>query len=263
MTFILPSFGASAISAVPGGGGFSNSFSLDFDGTDDYLDPGTNFGSTFQSDYTISNWFKRNETATSGKWIYGHDYRVNGKHIIRCYYTTTDILFYLQIVNSSGAVYSSQTPDTNWHHLAVSVSQNGGSIVLKLYMDGVYKTTASFTESLSNYVNPENLAIGSGFGPTAFSYSNAKQDEFAIFGSALSDGGVSTGQTASGDIATLYNSGVPGDISSLSPVAWYRMGDNETGVSDGSATPTTITDQGSGGNDATLVNGPTYSTDTP
>lgn len=236
---------------------FQNQYSVNFDGTNDYLDTGSNFGSTFQSDYTISNWFKRNETATSGKWIYGHDYRVNGKHIIRCYYTTTDILFYLQIVNSAGAVYSSQTPDTNWHHLAVSVSQNGGSIVLKLYMDGVYKTTASFTESLSNYVNPENLAIGSGFGPTAFSYSNAKQDEFAIFGSALSDGSVSTGQTAGGDIATLYNSGVPADISSLSPVAWYRMGDNDGG------TGTTITDQGSGGNNGTLTNGPTFSSDVP
>jgi len=41
------------------------------------------------------------------------------------------------------------------------------------------------------------------------------------------------------------------------------MGDNETGVSDGSATPTTITDQGSGSNDGTLTNGPTYSTDVP
>jgi hypothetical protein len=34
------------------------------------------------------------------------------------------------------------------------------------------------------------------------------------------------------------------------------------GENDG-ATGTTITDQGSGGNDATLVNGPTFSTDVP
>ena len=38
----------------------------------------------------------------------------------------------------------------------------------------------------------------------------------------------------------------PNDISSLSAVGFWRMGDNESG------TGTTITDQGSGGNDGTL-----------
>ena len=82
-------------------------------------------------------------------------------------------------------------------------------------------------------------------------------DEVAIFGSALSDGGVSTGATASGDIATVYNSGVPGDIASLSPVSWWRMGDNDGG------TGTTVTDQGSGSNNGTLTNGPTFSSTVP
>ncbi len=82
-------------------------------------------------------------------------------------------------------------------------------------------------------------------------------DEVAIIGSALSDGGVSTGQTAGGDIATLYNSGVPGNLSSFNPIGWWRMGDDDGG------TGTTITDQGSGGNDGTLINGPTFSTDVP
>ena len=53
-------------------------------------------------------------------------------------------------------------------------------------------------------------------------------------------------------VASLYNGGVPGDISSLSPNGYWRMGDNDSG------TGTTITDQGSGGNDGTLINGPTF-----
>jgi hypothetical protein len=72
-------------------------------------------------------------------------------------------------------------------------------------------------------------------------------DEVAIWDSALS----------ASDITSIYNSGVPNDISSLSPVAYYRMGDNDGG------TGTTITDQGSGGNDGTLTNGPTFLTDVP
>jgi len=268
MTFILPSFGASAISAVPGGGGFTNTYSLDFDGTDDYLDTGTSFSSTFQSDYTISTWFKRNETTASSKWLYGHDYRVGGKHILKVYYTTTDILFNFFIGSASATTYASYTPDTNWHHLVVSASQSGGSVVLKIYLDGIYKHTASFTASISNYVNAENFGIGAGLGGGDFAHSNAKQDEFAIFGSALSDGGVSTGQTAQGDIATLYNGGVPGDISSSpSPVAWYRMGD--TGSDYGTTTITNAANAGT--NDATIANqtggtntsGAAFSTDVP
>ena len=82
-------------------------------------------------------------------------------------------------------------------------------------------------------------------------------DEVAIFNTALSDGGgLSIGDTAGGDIATLYNSGTPGDLSSFNPTSWWRMGDNNS-------SGTTITDQGSEGNDGTLVNGPTFSTDVP
>jgi len=237
---------------------FINTYSVDFDGTNDYLDTGSNFGSTLQSDWAISTWFKRNETTSSTGTLFAHDYRVNGKHIIRVYFTSTSLLFDLHVASARAFTSFLYTPDTNWHHLVFSVSQSGGSVVTKTYLDGVYKTTASVTASLSNYVNPINLGVGAGLESIgAYDYSNAKQDEFAIFGSALSDGGVSTGQTAGGDIATLYNSGVPDDISSLNPVTHYRMGDNDSGAG------TTITDQGSGGNDGTLVNGPTFSTDVP
>ena len=59
------------------------------------------------------------------------------------------------------------------------------------------------------------------------------------------------------NVSTIYNSGTPADLSSLSPKSWWRMGDNDGG------TGTTITDQGSDGNDGTLTNGPTFSTDVP
>ena len=72
-------------------------------------------------------------------------------------------------------------------------------------------------------------------------------DEVAIFNSALS----------ATDAANIYNSGVPIDLGSnglnLSPVGWWRMGDTEGGMS------TTITDQGSGGNNVSFVNNPTFS----
>ena len=73
----------------------------------------------------------------------------------------------------------------------------------------------------------------------------------AIFNSALS----------ATDASNIYNSGYPIDLGTnglnLSPVGWWRMGDNDGG------TGTTITDQVGGGNDVSFVNTPTFSSTIP
>ena len=74
-----------------------------------------------------------------------------------------------------------------------------------------------------------------------------EMDEVAIFDSAVTDA----------NIATIYNSGVPGDLTDLSPFHWWRMGDEVSG------TGTTITDLGSASQDLTLENGPTFTTEVP
>jgi hypothetical protein len=71
-------------------------------------------------------------------------------------------------------------------------------------------------------------------------YANGRIDEVAYFQRELS----------SGEVATASGSAV--DITSLNPYGWWRMGDNDGGSG------TTITDQGSGLNNATLVNGPAF-----
>ena len=49
------------------------------------------------------------------------------------------------------------------------------------------------------------------------------------------------------DITTIYNSGIPNDLSSLSPISWWRMGE-EANYSGGQWK---LIDQGSGGNNGT------------
>jgi len=70
------------------------------------------------------------------------------------------------------------------------------------------------------------------------------QDEFAIYDSELS----------AAEVLAIYTDGVPTDLTDLSPVAWYRF-------EEGSGT--TAIDSGTGGNNGTLENSPTYSTDVP
>jgi hypothetical protein len=247
-----------------GGAAFTNGHSVSFDGTNDYLDTGTNFQSTFRSDFTISTWFK-DEAASGTRAYFGLRSNTSPRNDVICYTNGSSIYVWMRYNDTRSLTNFSHTRDSDWHHLVYRVNQNGSDIELRAYLDGVYKIFTSQTNSMSSWTNTGTFAIGARNFDTSSPdiYFEGKQDEFAIFGSALSDGGVSTGQTASGDIATLYNSGVPADISSFNPVAHYRMGDNDGG------TGTTITDQGvdsngnPSGNDGTLTNGPTFSTDVP
>ena len=252
-------------------GGFQNRWGASFDGSD-YLDTGTNLSSTLQSDYTISTWFKRNETVTEYKRFYGHDYRVGSKNIITSYFNATRITFDLNVADSRVLSYFNHTPDTNWHNFVVSVSQDGTSVRVKTYFDGVYKTNLSTNGLLSNYNNPINFIIGAtNEAPGPFGYLNAKLDEFAIFGSALSDGGVSIGANASGDIGSIYNGGVPTDLTLAASydtanqeqnlAGYWRMGDDSNDSPVDAGLISGITDSSGNGNDATTVasSQPTFS----
>jgi len=93
-------------------------------------------------------------------------------------------------------------------------------------------------------------------------------DEVAIWDTALTDGGVSVDGTATAGsgVANIYNSGTPSNLTSLSPIGWWLMGDSQTGQSNGGTTPTTITDVGIGSHtkaDGALYGSATYSNQTP
>jgi len=61
----------------------------------------------------------------------------------------------------------------------------------------------------------------------------------------------------SANVSSIYNSGVPNNLNDLSnpPLSWWRCGDGDTSP--------TLTDNGSGGNDGTMTNFTTFSTDVP
>ena len=218
------------------------------------MDTGSTFQSTYRASHTISFWFKLASTSGSQGLFGAWSGSVSQNAV---YFDGTGNIVHRYRVASSPkpTVSSSFTPDTNWHHFASSITQSGSDAIVKSYLDGVYKATATATIDMTGFTQSNNTYVGARSGSVI--YLNGLMDEVALFGSALSDGGVSTGATASGDIATVYNSGVPGDIASLSPVGWWRMGDNDGG------TGTTVTDQGSGSNNGTLTNGPTFSSTVP
>ena len=274
MTFVLPSFGSSVISAAPASGGGSawngNTYSVEFDGTDDHMDCSSTFYSIWSGSFTISLWLKTPSSFAAGVDNYlGNDF-VSGQGYIEFRQrqvtgSSAKIEFYHgnSVTGSSpygayGAQTSAVLSTNTWYHLVLTADRPvSGTATATLYVNGSSTTLTAISGFLSSLPNSggtwsnntliaarNNASSGSGSGELNL---DGHLDEISFFNSVLS----------SSDVTNIYNSGIPNDISSLSPTNWWRMGDNDGG------TGTTITDQGSGGNDGTLTNGPTFSTDVP
>ena len=227
-----------------GGGAFENVTSVSFDGSDDYMDCGTVAVVNNASSITWSGWFKF--SASNTLFLTGG---IN---------SSNRFSFYLKSGGSLGVYLGSAEQLTSasnlstdtWYHIAVTKAGNSGTNLV-LYINGTANDTGSFAQAMPSSSGVDfrigNSAVFPGYEMEGFT------DEVAIFNSALSASDISTlrGGASAGTL------GEPADISSLNPVGWWRMGDNDGG------TGTTVTDQGSGGNDGTLTNGPTYSTDVP
>jgi len=244
MTFILPSFGASAISAVPGGGGggasFSNGYALSFDGVDDYATTANSVLNFYNTGGSISAWIKPSSvTATQvdafkNRSIISKGAVYLGLNINEAGYPT--LYFYDGTIRE--VVATTQVSTSSWMHICATWSTTGSAI----YVNGTSEATSSNTPAdIDSGQTGSDVYIGKTVNNQCDHFGGLI-DELAVFNTELS----------SSDITAIYNSGVPDDLTSYSPTNWWRMGDNDSG------TGTTITDQGSGGNDGTLVNGPTF-----
>ena len=236
------------------GGGFLNEYAISLDGTDDYVSVASNPSLDI---YTCSVWFKTEEDFFSlpvaGFGKSGSQYGgirfipvITGRAI-----EYNDGVKYI----AAGGLSNSDVFDNAWHHVAIVFVASGYESTTgtatndgkgyKIFFDGTRVDTVVETTSHSY-----SLATTSSFfavGKERFSLFDGSIDEVAVFGSSLSDA----------DISSIYNSGAPTDLTDYSPTLWWRMGD----INGGSGT--TITDQGSGGNNGTLTNGPTYTTNVP
>jgi len=193
---------------------FSSTKSLEFDGIDDYIDCGTydDFFSSRSPDtkMSFSFWFK---TSPSGD--------AHPKYFFSCANYTNGLngyiksgIVYFGTSSSTIATSTSTYDDGNWHH-CLGVWDNLGTTPTRLWIDGVLVGTDTSTRV--NNFNEKPFYLGRETGGTWYKCYGGNLDEFAVWEGDMS-----------GDVATIYNSGTPTDLTSLSPVAWYRMGENST-----------------------------------
>ena len=228
---------------------FSNTKSLEFDGTDDYVDMGDVLDFERTDAFSISLWFKRTRTGVSEFLVAKQENSGNLKGYTIILPSNDNRVTFLLRNNpaSSGRLIVDGTTaitDTNWHHTVVTYDGSSSTSGVKIYLDGSDDTGAVQGTLSATTVNSIPFQIGARNGGNEFS---GKIDEVAVFGSELS----------ASNVTSIYNgggSGKPGDLTSFNPLSWWRF-------EEGSGT--TATDNGSGGNNGTLVNGTSYSNDVP
>ena len=226
---MLRGAGTRGIPEIPAGSSFTNNFSLNFDGTDDEV----TFSNIVASDeFTVSLWLKPTAFNNNSKsYVFGINN--NNSNFLKLQ-SATSIQLYInysfRTLSNGGS--GNDIVLNQWQNLILI---RNSSNVLTAYLNGVaWSSSATVSSTLT--INSIGRIIN-----TSFGYAGGI-DEFAVF---------NTDQSS--NVSSIYNSGVPNDLSSLSPLTWYRF-------EEGSGT--TAIDSGTGGNNGT-ISGATYSTDVP
>ena len=234
-----------------GGASFTNTYSVQFDGSDDYIKTDATYsvldGGTKAS---FSVWLKPDSGAPTLEYVLSNprDSSGNNGQFGLVLYEGNSVTFFVQ----SRTAQKVQAGIGNitygsWNHILVTIdlALSAGNEA-KIYINGVDRTTSSAMGTLGSfYTATDRLYIGEEANG-AFNPYDGKMDELAIWaGTTLT----------SGDASTLYNSGVPTDLSQFStpPTNWWRF-------EEGSGT--TISDS-IGSADATIVNQTSFVEDVP
>jgi len=236
-----------------GGSSFTNTKSILLDGVDDLVTMGDvlDTSDTGADPLSLSLWFKTTDSSTQvlvGKQNTNFPYEGYSIAIV----SVNKI--YFNIGNYTGNKYIqlksatiSSISDGNWHHLVVTYDGSRAASGVNIYLDN-----SALGLSIGKNVPPEATQNTQDFMIAARGTSSSNTlrfdgniDEVAYFTSELS----------ASNVNTIYGTGVPNDISSLNPVGWWRCGDGDTSP--------TLTDNGSGGNNGTMENFSTFSTDVP
>ena len=204
---------------------YDNPYSLDFDGTDDYV----NVGSIApQNAFTISVWAKRDTVSSTYDVIYS----TNANYAGLIVYDNGSIA----LLNTDGYVIKTWvnvwTDKTEWHHITYTQSATGASSPVELFFDGVSVGSDTVTtETLDSFTIGEFV--------TLFSerYFGGTLDDVRIYSAALSApeiANLSDGHYANGDSGTAtFTLNANLDINNSLTL--------QSGILDVSATPYNIT----------------------
>jgi len=204
----------------------NNVYSMEFDGTSDYIDCGGSdvfsFGNaTTDSPFSISAWINMDD-ATRFRIISKFDSSSFSEYIFTV--GGTDQLTFRLYDNSENAFITRKyntaltSYEGQWIHVVGTYDGTRVSSGIKLYLNGV--KVDNIDNNSGNYDAMENTTQPLYIGRQGNFYANGKIDEVAVFNTAL------TAQ----EVLSIYNAtetGKTADLDDLTtpPIKWYRMGD--------------------------------------
>ena len=205
---------------VPTASSFTNTLSTSFDGVDDFVNMGDVLDFERTSAFSISAWIKRGGTGVNDTVVSKMESSGNFRGYLLFISSTNLVKFVLRNVNtSSNRLFVDSTStitDTNWHHILMTYDGSSSVSGVKIYIDGISDTVTTAGTLSATTLNSSPFNIGARNSNSLFA--TATIDETAIFNVELSASAVTS----------IYNSGTPTDLTSYSPVSWWRMGDGST-----------------------------------
>lgn len=215
-----------------------NSFSMQFDGNDTFIDAGYQAALSQVSNYTISMWIKPSQVPPANTQAIFSFYQSNGGRI-EIYPGSSNLITFVNSSNNSlsstNAAFPTPAPANGWYHIALvydgtftdpdPVLQNQGRI--KPYVNAIY--TAAGVSGTQQAISQNFVGKRATIGARSINYAtptldfDGHIDEFAIFPVSLS----------AERIQNIYDATVdnPGKVANLietpegEPSVWYRMGD--------------------------------------
>lgn len=220
---------------------FANNYSIELDGLSDYVDCGQVTQIQNTNALSVSCWFNYKTLSSSVNGIVSKDstIRSDGNWYIATQNST--IRFLLKTANGQDALNSGTISLNSWNHLLCV--WNGST--MKIYINGTLNNSISLSNATGTLgLRTSDVLIGRRLiGSASDGFFNGGVDEVAVWNSDQSANASAIGGT------------IPTDLSAYNPTSFWRCGDGDTAP--------TLTDNGSGGNDGTMTNFSTFSTDVP
>jgi len=222
---------------------FTNKYSLQFDGVDDYVNLNSAASVIDVEGGAISVWAKLSDV-TDNTPIFKFYTNSNNQATIIYLHSSDEFKFMYKAAGTNTQVITDASGiegNDAFYHFAMSWNVTGGRFFA--YINGAQVGTTQTTFGTWSG-SPSVFELGRN-GLSGTGYWKGKIDEIAIFDAPKS----------SAEILAIYNSGVPTDLSAESDLAGYWRNEEGSG--------TTIADGSTNSNSGTLVNGTTFSTDVP
>jgi hypothetical protein len=207
---------AALAAAANGEIGFTNESSLSLNGSTQYLETGTVPVSGYP--FTVAAWIKTSNLNNQGIVGIYHSGSGNRWFHMRTRNAACRIAGESRNTSNRRAEGALSPCDGNWHFVVTVFAASNSR---RTYIDGL--TSGNNTQGANFYAPVNRFAIGAVRTSSPGQYFVGQIDEVSIWSSALGDA----------EIFSVYNSGVPTDISSdfndyassSSLRGWWRMGD--------------------------------------